>query len=80
MSKESISKEWEDSIKKSIMEYMDSFLSIAKTCNMGTVYFHPIKTEYETHTEYDSSKINGVELRIVMDFIDGVDKDKINFI
>lgn len=80
MDKETAPKEWEDSVKESIMEYMDSFLSIAKTCNMGTAYFHPIKTKYETHTEYDSSKINGVELRIVVEFVDSVEKDKINFI
>jgi len=80
MDKEVMSKEWEDSVKESIMEYMDYFLSIAKTCNMGTAYFHPEKMKYETHSEYDSSKINGVELRIVVEFVDAVDKDKINFI
>lgn len=80
MSKELTPKEWEDSIKESVMAYMDSFLSIAKTCNIGTVYFHPVATEYETHTDYDNSKITGAELRIVVEFVDAVEKDKINFI
>ncbi len=72
--------EWEVSVKKSVMEYVDSFLSMSKSCNMGTLYYHPIKERYETHEELDQNKIAGVELRIVFDFENVFDKDKITFI
>lgn len=71
--------DWETSVKQNIIEYIDSFLSISKGCNMGTMYSHPVVTEFETHTEYDTNKINGAELRIVFDFVGPVDKDKMNF-
>lgn len=72
--------EWEASVKKSVMEYVESFLSISKSCNMGTLYYHPVKERYEDHEELDQNKIAGVELRIVFDFDNIVDKDKITFI
>lgn len=80
MDKKMTPKEWEASVRDSVMEYVDSFLSISKSCNMGTLYHHPIKVEYETHKELDQDKIAGVELRIVFDFEDTVDKDKVTFI
>jgi hypothetical protein len=72
--------EWEASVKESVVNYVDAFLKMSKSCNMGTLYYHPVKEEYETHTELDQGKIAGVELRIVFDFDEIFDKDKITFI
>lgn len=80
MDKKMTPEEWEASVKESVMEYLDHFLDISKTCNMGTLYTHPIKVEYETHTELDQDKVSGVELRVVFDFEAVVDKDKMTFI
>lgn len=72
--------DWEASVKASIMEYVNSFLAISKSCNMGTLYYHPVKVEYETHSELDYDKIAGVELRIVFDFNEVTDKKDVTFI
>ena len=72
--------EWEVSVRAGIMEYVNSFLAISKSCNVGTLYYHPVKVEYETHSELDHDKIAGVELRIVFDFNDVINKDDETFI
>jgi len=70
---------WEAEVKERIDEYLSSLLSIAKDCNMGTKYFHPPKEIFESHTEYDTSKIRGAELKIVFNFVEDFDSEKINF-
>ena len=72
--------DWEASVKAGIMEYVNSFLTISKACNVGTLYYHPVKVEYETHSELDHDKIAGVELRIVFDFNEVTDKKDVTFI
>lgn len=70
---------WEELVKASIMDYIESFVGIAKDCNMGTRYFHPVKEQFESHAEFDETKIDGVELRIVFNFVGPVDPEKVNF-
>lgn len=72
--------EWEAEVKARLNEYIDNMLAIAKDCNMGTKYLHPVKDVYETHIDYDESKIDGAELRIVFNFVEAIDKDKFNFV
>ena len=71
---------WELEVKDKLNEFIDNLLSVSKECNMATKYFHPVAEVYETHTEYDNSKVNGAELRIVFNFVQDLDKDKMNFI
>jgi len=72
--------EWEIEVKTKLNEFIDNFISVSKECNMATKYFHPVKEVYETHTEYDNSKTDGVELRVVFNFVDGIDISAIKFI
>ena len=72
--------EWEQEVKVRINEIINSMLKVTKDCNMGTRYFHPIKDRYETHVDYDTTKINGAELRIVFNFVEPIEKDSVNFI
>lgn len=78
--KEYTPEEWETEVKEKLLEYIDNMLKVAQDCNMGTRYFHPVKEVFETHTEYDKSKINGAEIRVVFKFVEDLDKDIINFV
>jgi len=72
--------EWEQEVKARLNEIIDSMLKVSKDCNMGTKYFYPITAKYESHTDYDNTKIAGAELRIVFNFVEELKKDSINFI
>lgn len=72
--------EWEIEVKKRLNEYIDNMLSVAKDCNMATKYFYAPKEVYETHTDFDKSKIDGAELRIIFNFADSVDATKVEFV
>lgn len=72
--------EWEAEVKEKLNEFISNLLSVSKDCNMATKYYHPAKEVYETHTEYDESKVNGVELRIVLNFVEDLTVDKMDFV
>jgi hypothetical protein len=61
--------QWESEVKEKLEEFISNLLSVSKGCNMATKYSYPIKEVYETHTDYDETKVKSVELRIVFDFI-----------
>lgn len=71
--------EWEQEVKERINEYLTNLLSIAENCNMATKYFYAPKEVFESHIEYDNSKVKGAELKIVFNFVEDIDIDKINF-
>jgi len=77
--KEVTAHEWEVEVKAKLDEFINNFLSVSKECNMATKYFYPELEVFETHTEYDKSKTNGAELRIVFNFVDNVDLSSMNF-
>lgn len=70
---------WETEVKEKLNEYIDNMLAVSKDCNMQTKYFHPVKEIFEDHTEYDETKICGAELKIIVTFVDNIDKSKIVF-
>jgi hypothetical protein len=72
--------EWDVEVKARLNEYIDNMLTVAADCNMATKYYHPEVEVFETHTEYDETKIAGAELRIVFRFVDAIDKDKFTFV
>lgn len=72
--------QWEADVKERLNEYIDNMLAIAKDCNMGTKYLHPVKDVFETHVDYDTSKIDGAELRIVFNFVEAIDKENFKFV
>jgi len=55
-------------------------LAIAKDCNMATKYLYAVKDEFETHVEFDETKISGAELRIVFNFVADLDKEGMTFV
>ncbi len=71
---------WEESVKEELVHYLNNFLSVSKTCNMGTVYSHPVVSEDNNEKQHDESKISSVELRIIFDFEKPIDADSVNFI
>lgn len=77
--KEFTPEEWEIEVKARLNEFIDNFLSISKECNMATKYFHPEKEVFETHIEYDESKTNGAELRVVFNFVGDFDLSSMDF-
>jgi len=62
--------QWENEVKEKLQEFISNLLSVSKECNMATKYSYPIKEVYETHTEYDETKLKSAELRIVFNFIE----------
>ncbi len=78
--KELTPEEWEVEVKTRLNEFIDNFLSVSKECNMATKYFHPEKEVFETHIEYDNSKTNGAELRVVFNFVEDFDLSAMEFI
>jgi len=77
--KELAPEEWEGEVKARLNEFIDNFLSVSKECNMATKYFYPERERFETHIEYDKSKTNGVELRVVFNFVEDLDLSSMNF-
>jgi hypothetical protein len=77
--KELTPEEWEIEVKDRLNEFIDNFLSVSKECNMATKYFYSKKEVFETHTEYDKSKTNGVELKVVFNFVEELDLSSMNF-
>jgi len=59
---------WEEYARSEINALLDVFLPDTETGNIGIKYSHPVRAKYETHTEYDENKINGVEFRVVFKF------------
>jgi len=78
--KEFTPEEWEAEVKVKLNEFIDNLLSVSKDCNMATKYFHPTINVFETHTEYDKTKVAGAELRIVFNFIEDFDPEGMTFI
>ncbi len=72
--------EWEVEVKARLNEYIDNMLAIAKDCNMATKYLYAVKDEFETHVEFDETKISGAELRIVFNFVADLDKEGMTFV
>lgn len=71
---------WESEVRERLNEYINNMLVVASDCNMATKYFYAVKDKFETHTEFDKTKITGAELRIVFNFTTELEKDKINFV
>jgi len=59
---------WEEYARSEVNALLDMFLPDTDAGNIGIKYNHPIKARYETHTEYDENKVNGVEIRVVFKF------------
>ena len=59
---------WEEYARNEVNALLDMFLPDTDAGNIGIKYNHPIKARYETHTEYDEDKVNGVEIRVVFKF------------
>ncbi len=72
--------QWEIEVKAKIEEFVSNMLSVSKECNMATKYEHPIVEQFETHTEYDNTKIKAAELRIVFNFVEELQVNDITFI
>lgn len=72
--------EWEAEVKARLNEYVDNMLAVAKDCNMATKYLYAVKDEFETHTDFDETKISGAELRIVFNFVTDLDKEGMTFV
>jgi len=72
--------EWEQDVKDKITEFVSNMLSVSKECNMGTRYFKEVKEQFEDHTDYDQDKVNGAELRIVFNFVEPLDLNKVNLV
>jgi len=71
---------WEADVEKKISEFITNMLSVSKNCNMATIYRKKVKEVYETHIMYDENMVEGAELRIVFDFAEPVDTEKVNLI
>lgn len=74
------SKEWELAVKEKLNEFIDNMLSVSKECNMATRYFRPVKESFETHREYDETKVGSAELRIVFNFVEPIDPSTLTFV
>lgn len=63
---------WEEYTRGEVNALLDIFLPDTESGNIGIKYIHPVKAKYETHTEYDENKVNGVEIRIIFKFNDSL--------
>ncbi len=72
--------QWDEEVKAKLDEFISNFLSVAKDCNMGTKYEYPIKDVFDTHIEYDQTKVKAAELRIVFNFVGDLPIKDITFI
>ncbi len=65
--------EWIKYVSREVNTILSIFLPISKEGVVGVKYKHPVREVYETGPEYDTTKANGVEVRLVFNFEDVID-------
>ena len=67
---------WKEFVKKGMNDLLDQFLDISNDAGYNIMYTNPIKQKFETHTEYDKDKANGVMLTFHLGFEEAIDIPK----
>ena len=67
---------WKDFVRKGMNDLLDKFLDISDAAHYNIMYVNPTKHKFETHTEYDKDKANGVMLTFRLGFEEIIDIPK----
>jgi len=59
---------WMQYVSDEVNSLLVMFLPVAKSGTVGVKYNKHIRGQYESGPEYDESKADGVEIRLVFDF------------
>jgi hypothetical protein len=65
--------EWEKYVRSEVNTVLNIFLPISNKGNIGIKYVNPVRTQYESGTEYDKTKAIGVEVKLLFKFEDEID-------
>jgi len=67
---------WMQYVSDEVNSLLIMFLPITKAGTVGVQYKKHIRAMYETGPEYDSTKADGIEIRLVFDFDKTIDIPK----
>lgn len=76
VTREETASRWEAYVRNELNTLLDIYLPLAVEGTVGIKYTNPVKAKYETHTVYDKTKANGVQLSIIFMFGDIMDVPK----
>lgn len=72
--KEESAQMWAQYVRSELNALLDIYLPNSKSGTVGVNYRHPITARHPGYDEWDETKAAGVEIRIVFDFEEIVDK------
>ena len=65
---------WEEYVVDEVNTLLELYLPDSKTGNLGIRYSHPESARYEDGPVYDESKVNGVMISLVFEFINNLEQ------
>lgn len=68
--------EWADHVMSNLTSLLQGYINNAKDAGVRIKYSSPITAQYETHTDYDTTKADGVQLVIDIEFDGLIDMPK----
>jgi hypothetical protein len=72
--KEESAQYWERYVRSEVNSLLNIYLSNSKSGTVGVQYKHPVTKSHPGYDEWDETKASGVEIKIVFDFEEIIDK------